>query len=572
MDDITVVVDFQQKGDTGPQGPAGDSAYQIAVDNGFQGTEAEWLLSLQGKDATGGGGGSSRPQDQFPTQNSTNDVMSGGVYVRLLDKVDKTTTVNGKALTGNIALDKNDVGLTNVDNTADTNKPVSISQAAAIAVKASTAYVDTQDTAVVTQLLGGVSADGNTLKKVNDKSDAVDARVTTVQTQANTSTGLISDLQTLKADKSITVNGQALSGNVTITPATLGLGNVDNTSDVNKPLSTAVNNALGLKVDKTITVNTQPLSGNVVITPATLGLGNVDNTSDANKPVSTAQANAIGAKVDKTITVNSQPLSGNVVITPTTLGLGNVDNTSDLNKPLSTATTNALNIKADLVAGKVPDAQLPTRTFGSSFYTYPVALDPVLQVIDPLVEAWQYLGSTIKGWVVGLNPYMSASSALTLSSGNYYGGMIRVFGNQTLTGISWMLAAAGTGITATNENRIGLYTYNKAGVLTLVASTANNAALYTQTGGNQLQEAFTTPYVAVDGFYFIVFIYSASAGTGAALAASTYSLPNKVSPLTTNSARIQFRSLSASKTALPSSITFSTDTATVNNGFLAGVY
>lgn len=34
----------------GPPGPAGKSAYQIAVDNGFSGTEAQWLASL----ATGG--------------------------------------------------------------------------------------------------------------------------------------------------------------------------------------------------------------------------------------------------------------------------------------------------------------------------------------------------------------------------------------------------------------------------------------------------------------------------------------------------------------------------------------
>ena len=39
------------KGDTGATGPQGDdgiSAYQVAVDNGFTGTEAEWLASLKG--------------------------------------------------------------------------------------------------------------------------------------------------------------------------------------------------------------------------------------------------------------------------------------------------------------------------------------------------------------------------------------------------------------------------------------------------------------------------------------------------------------------------------------------
>ena len=40
-------------------------------------------------------------------------------------------------------------------------------------------------------------------------------------------------------------------------------------------------------------------SGNVNITKANIGLGNVDNTSDANKPVSTAQQTALNGKVDK---------------------------------------------------------------------------------------------------------------------------------------------------------------------------------------------------------------------------------------------------------------------------------
>ncbi|NBJ71339.1 MULTISPECIES: hypothetical protein [Clostridia] len=35
-------------GSPGNKGDAGKSAYQIAVDNGFKGTEQEWLASLKG--------------------------------------------------------------------------------------------------------------------------------------------------------------------------------------------------------------------------------------------------------------------------------------------------------------------------------------------------------------------------------------------------------------------------------------------------------------------------------------------------------------------------------------------
>lgn len=47
--------------------------------------------------------------------------------------VQQTRTVNGKALTADVTLGKGDLGLGNVDNTADTNKPVSTPQASAMA-------------------------------------------------------------------------------------------------------------------------------------------------------------------------------------------------------------------------------------------------------------------------------------------------------------------------------------------------------------------------------------------------------------------------------------------------------
>ena len=40
--------DKGDKGETGADGRDGKSAYQVAVDEGFKGTEKEWLESLQG--------------------------------------------------------------------------------------------------------------------------------------------------------------------------------------------------------------------------------------------------------------------------------------------------------------------------------------------------------------------------------------------------------------------------------------------------------------------------------------------------------------------------------------------
>lgn len=45
-------------------------------------------------------------------------------------------------------------------------------------------------------------------------------------------------------------------------------------------------------------------TGDIVLSKTDVGLANVDNTSDANKPVSTAQQTALNLKADKTITVS----------------------------------------------------------------------------------------------------------------------------------------------------------------------------------------------------------------------------------------------------------------------------
>jgi hypothetical protein len=79
--------------------------------------------------------------------------------------------------------------------------------------------------------------------------------------------------------------------------ASVGLANVDNTSDANKPISTATQTALDLKAPLASPTFTGTVGG---ITKSMVGLGNVDNTSDANKPVSTATQTALNLKLDAT--------------------------------------------------------------------------------------------------------------------------------------------------------------------------------------------------------------------------------------------------------------------------------
>ena len=63
-------------------------------------------------------------------------------------------------------------------------------------------------------------------------------------------------------------------------------------------LSNTTKDSLAKKVDKTITVNGHALSDNVTVTKSDVELGNVDNTADTDKPVSKAQQVAINAKLD----------------------------------------------------------------------------------------------------------------------------------------------------------------------------------------------------------------------------------------------------------------------------------
>lgn len=90
----------------------------------------------------------------------------------------------------------------------------------------------------------------------------------------------------------------------TLDKAAVGLANVDNTTDANKPISTAMQTALNAK-EATITAgnSTQYYRGDKsfqTLDKAAVGLASVDNTADVNKPVSTAMQTALDAKADAT--------------------------------------------------------------------------------------------------------------------------------------------------------------------------------------------------------------------------------------------------------------------------------
>jgi hypothetical protein len=78
-----------------------------------------------------------------------------------------------------------------------------------------------------------------------------------------------------------------------------------------------------------------------------VGLGDVNNTADTDKPVSTLQQAALDAQqsaLDLKAPLESPTFTGTVTgITKAMVGLGDVDNTADADKPVSTLQQAALN-------------------------------------------------------------------------------------------------------------------------------------------------------------------------------------------------------------------------------------
>lgn len=185
------------------------------------------------------------------------------------------SSVAGK--TGAVTLVKADVGLANVDNTSDASKPVSTAQQTALDGKANSAITISAGTG----LTGGgdltlnrtIAANFGTL--VGTIAEGNDSRIVGAEQTANKGAA----------------NGYAGLNSSTVVPtAQLGTG--------------AATNATFLRGDNVWAAapvtSVASRTGDITLAKADVGLANVDNTSDANKPVSTAQQTALDGKVNIT--------------------------------------------------------------------------------------------------------------------------------------------------------------------------------------------------------------------------------------------------------------------------------
>jgi len=142
--------------------------------------------------------------------------------------------------------------------------------------------------------------------------------------------GVTSAIQT-QFDSKAPIANPTFTGTVSgITKTMVGLENVNNTTDAGKPISTATQTALNLKLDSGTAASTYAPIANPTftgtvggVTKSHVGLGNVDNTSDANKPVSTATQTALDLKVDESLfDAKGDLLVGSADNTPAKLSVG----------------------------------------------------------------------------------------------------------------------------------------------------------------------------------------------------------------------------------------------------------
>lgn len=158
-----------------------------------------------------------------------------------------------------------------------------------------------------------------------------------------------SNIAQAKKSEVVTVDGKVdthvarIDNPHAVTKDQVGLGNVDNTSDVNKPISTSTQNVLDQKQNVLVSgTNIKTIEGQSIVGPGNIdlskndvGLSNVDNTADSAKVVASAgkwttsrliNGTAVDGTID--ITTSKWGTSRNITIGSTTKSVNGSADTS----------------------------------------------------------------------------------------------------------------------------------------------------------------------------------------------------------------------------------------------------
>ena len=332
----------------------------------------------------------------FPTQNAVKtyvDAAVSGVTITDGSITDaKIISVGAGKLTGvvaianggtgasTIAAAKTNLALNNVDNTSDLNKPISILTQAAIDTKENTVNKSATTTLGTSDILFP------TQNAVKTYVDAAVAGVTITD-------GSITDSKIISVSASkITgvvaiANGGTGASTTTAAKTNFALNNVDNTSDVNKPISVLTQAALDAKENTANKSATTTLGTSDVLFPTQNAVKTyvdaaVATTAIADGSITDAKIISVGAgKLTGVVAIaNGGTGASTIAAAKTNLALNNVDNTSDVNKPISTLTQAAIDTKENTVNKSA------TTTLGTSDILFPTQ-NAVKTYVDAAVAA-----------------------------------------------------------------------------------------------------------------------------------------------------------------------------------------
>ena len=393
--------------------------------------------------------------------NNTSDTNKP-VSIATQTALDLKAPLISPTFTGTVSgIDKAMVGLSNVDNTSDASKPISSVTQAALDLKESVANKSTD-----------IAADANssikypTVKSIKDYIDSQSSTGTVADaTISNKGKIQLAGDLTGTATAPIIANNAVTDAKVAngISASKVGLGNVDNTSDASKPISTATQAALDLKAPLASPTFTGTVSG---IDKTMIGLANVDDTSDLTKPISTftqaaldLKQNALTNPVTGIGTVNSIPkFSG-----ASALGNSNISDNGTVVSVITDATLNGLSL------GRGPGNFDNNTVFGKS------ALSVNTAGINNTAIGFESLFSNTTGesnTAIGIN----ALRLNTLGKANVAIGINALINNTTGNNNTAVGAGALVNSTGSNNVALGLNSFIN------LSSGSNNIALGVNAG------------------------------------------------------------------------------------------
>jgi hypothetical protein len=366
------------------------------------------------------------------------------------------SSVSGK--TGAVTLTKADVGLDQVNNTSDSAKPISTAAQLALQNKA--------------DLVGGVIPDAQLPPLALQDTFVV----------ASQSAMLAANAQ--KGDVAVRTD-QNKSYRLSQSPAST----LSNWIEI--PAAGAVASVAGK-------------TGTVALVKADVGLANVDNTSDANKPVSTAQATALAAKADKSGTLRQ---FADVDPSAPTDGVLYVFNGTDQQfEPVDPASLFAfIDANGRLASPNWPKYLLPqtvldqNQALPSDFPVGGLVYErAVVPSLAPILEGTAFLNN-----LTGAQTTVAASPADDLEVGEWVGIALTLSDGDTTSSVVNSVAVSAGTFTATPTQVATVYKSGTtqiffwiAKVATLIPHTATITATLAANEAHRILSVFKLPNLA----------------------------------------------------------------------------